>query len=353
MRGVGPPSLVGPRIGKKRLLVQGKLGPVDRTATVARLKNTQAARFGMRIYGLGRALDAKGSILGVVGDMGPIETLREQEAQQASLPRARGQAFLRVKQNARTEIADLRQQGSLKLVFPRQRASALPMILVNTAGGVTGGDAFRFEAEIGRDASLNLTTQASERIYRSVSGQAGEIQAQIHVAPGGRLTWLPQETIVFDGAALKRRLVVDLAPAAECLLLESVVFGRAAMRETIQRIVWRDEIIVNRDGAPVFWDRQTINEANFNGPAAVVSRGNHRAMAVFVLASESAGDRLEKIRDLAQSLANAAIEIGVSALSEDLLTIRILASDGYTLRKAMLPLTHGLTGEDLPKVWML
>lgn len=302
---------------------------------------------------MARARRLKVGILGRVGEAVLDHKHDSLDAGRAALPRARGQALLHVAGEGRTRIADLRQQGSLKLVFPRQRTPCLPAVLVNTAGGVTGGDVFSLNAQVGSQASLSLTTQAAERIYRSVSGQPGRISAEIDVAAGGRLFWLPQETIVFDGAALERRLCVNLCADARCLVLESVVFGRAAMREKITRLAWRDEILVSRDGAPVFWDRQTITEAFFDDMAASVSRHGHDAMAVFVLAAPGAGDACDTLREIAARLSALPLEIGVSALSEELLIVRILAQDGYCLRQAVHPLARGLTGEDLPKVWML
>ena len=84
-------------------------------------------------------------------------------------------------------------------------------------------------AAVGAGACLTLTTQAAERAYRAAAGW-GDVQSTVSVAAGATLHWLPQELILFDGCALSRRLRIDLAADARALVVEPVIFGRAAPR---------------------------------------------------------------------------------------------------------------------------
>ncbi|MEY8840879.1 urease accessory protein UreD, partial [Cribrihabitans sp. XS_ASV171] len=112
------------------------------------------------------------------------------------VPRAIGQASLTAAPRAgRSRIAALRQQGSLKLLFPRPEGDGLQSVLVNTAGGVTAGDRFVLDARAEPGAALTLTTQAAERAYRAQGPEPGRIDTRLGVAPGASLAWLPQETI--------------------------------------------------------------------------------------------------------------------------------------------------------------
>src|SRR5205085_9268683 len=122
--------------------------------------------------------------------------------------------------------------------FPTRRSSdlseGLSAVLINTAGGVAGGDRFDIAVSAGEGARLILTTAAAEKVYRAPTAPA-QLDISLKAASGARLCWLPQETILFDRAKILRRIDIDLAESASLLLCEIVVFGRAAMGERMQQ----------------------------------------------------------------------------------------------------------------------
>src|SRR3990170_8149500 len=115
-----------------------------------------------------------------------------------------------------TRIGRLYQGGAAKIRMPEARSDPLEAILINTAGGLTGGDRITWEIEAGPGASVSVTTQACEKLYRSRSGEA-RAEVRLSAARGARIAWLPQETIVYDRSSFSRRLEVDLAEGAEAL----------------------------------------------------------------------------------------------------------------------------------------
>jgi len=155
------------------------------------------------------------------------------EAARALAPvRVRGGARLRCVATAEgtTRLADLAESGGYRLRFPTTHARHLEAVQINTGGGVAGGDVVRFAAEVSPGADVVWSTQAAERIYRS-SGLTSRIEVSLAVGGAARLDWLPQETILFSGARLARRIAADVAPDASLLLAETVVFGRVASNE--------------------------------------------------------------------------------------------------------------------------
>src|SRR5436305_1584373 len=131
----------------------------------------------------------------------------------------------------RTRRVRVHEDGSLRVRFPNT-ASSLEAVIVNTGGGMTGGDRFTIELVVGEGASLIASTAAAEKIYRS-SGPDAETTVQLKLCKGARLAWLPQETIMFDNARLSRRIDIDLGPGASLLMAEAVVLGRTAMGEAM------------------------------------------------------------------------------------------------------------------------
>lgn len=263
-------------------------------------------------------------------------------------PRAVGRAALSVvADGAVTRLSGLRQEGSLKLLFPRRRTGAVEAVTLNTAGGVTGGDVFSLNAEVGAGASLTVSSQAAERIYRAAPGAAGRVETDLHVADGGRLNWLPQETILFDGAALERRLSLRLEGTARAVSCETLIFGRRAMGEVVRDLHFRDRLDLWQDGELLFADRLRLD----GDAAATLARpavaGGGAAVASVVCAAPGAASLVPDLRDIIGA------EGGASALTEALVFLRLLAPDGFVLRQRLLPVLTRITGQDLPRTWMI
>ncbi len=151
-------------------------------------------------------------------------------------------AFAR--RDALTALAVLRQEGCLKARHPRPEPGAIAeTVLLNTSGGITGGDDLGIDIRAGAGTRLVVTTQAAERLYRATpASPPATIRTRLTAAAGATLEWLPQETILFDACRADRTLSVDLAPSARFLGVESLLFGRQASGETMRRAWLTDRI---------------------------------------------------------------------------------------------------------------
>ncbi|WP_348644669.1 urease accessory protein UreD [Yoonia sp. F2084L] len=243
-------------------------------------------------------------------------------------------------------IDELHQSGCMRVLFPHG-LGALDAVLINTSGGVTGGDNIAVSGAVGVGSTLRLTTQASERAYRAQPHETARITTTLSVADGASLQWLPQEIILFEGCRLDRQLDLALAPGAKALLVEPVVFGRAAMGEVLTDIMLRDRIAITQDGQPIYLDRVVIDGdavARLAGPATAGGMG---AMASFVYAAPDADARIARVRALLPQTG------GASLLADDLLVGRVVAADGYLLRRSLIPIIELLSGATVPKTWRL
>ena len=220
-------------------------------------------------------------------------------------------------------------------------------VLVNTSGGVTGGDRFDVAARAGCDASLTLTTQTAERFYRARPGENARLRTHLTAASRSRLSWIPQETIVFDGADVERTLEVDLAPDAELLLVESVVFGRRAMGETTLGGRVSDRIEIRRGGVPLLIDAWRLDGAMTQALGETAVAGGAGAIATVVRVAKRAAGEIDAVRALLP------VSGGASLRAPDLMVARILARDGYLLRKSLVPVLERLCENALPVCWRL
>jgi urease accessory protein len=248
--------------------------------------------------------------------------------------------------DGRTGLVRLRQQGSAKAILPH--AGDLPeVVFLNTSGGLTAGDRLHYGLTLGPGCRAVATTQTAERAYRAEQGRA-EVTVRLSVGPGGHLDWLPQETILFDHAALNRRTEIALeGPASGCLLLEAVVLGRAAMGETLARVWLHDRRSVLRDGQPQHLEALLVDDAALTGGAAVL--GGARAAASIALLCRGAEDALAAVR--AVPLAEG-VQAAASAL-DGRLVLRLLAVDGWPMRGQIRRFLEVLRRRALPRVWQM
>lgn len=263
--------------------------------------------------------------------------------------RATGAARISVKlHGTRTVLDRMHQSGPLRLRLPREMPGQAPAaILLNTAGGIAGGDRLALDVTCNAGTELTVSTQGAERLYRALpSDPASRIVTTINVADGASCDYLPQETILFDHCALDRQLTIDMAGSARFLGIETLIFGRAAMGETITGARIRDTISLKYGGVLRFHDvfRPPERIAAWQKQAATL--GGAAAMATILLASPDAEKWRATLRD-----ALAPFEAGASAW-DGLLVGRIVAASGAELRRALLAALAVLRQDRaLPRVW--
>jgi urease accessory protein len=266
----------------------------------------------------------------------------------ACLQRAKGRAAVALVAGprGRAVLADLHQQGSAKAVLPRIDGGTTEVVFLNTSGGLTGGDRLDYALTLAPAIRATATTQTAERAYRSARGTA-RAEVRLTVGAGGWLDWLPQETILFDGASLDRDIRLDLGPGAGCLFLETVILGRHAMGETVTGLHFRDNRLICREGQPLWAEPLHIDTRVLERAGNPAMLGGARAMATLALVHPQATDRLAPLRAV---LDEPGVESGASALDGRLI-LRMLAWDGLPLRRQTLRALAVLRPGPVPRVW--
>lgn len=262
------------------------------------------------------------------------------------LQRAEGAAMaLLHRQGEGTRLRRLRQSGCLKLRFPRLPGPLAEAVLINTSGGLTGGDRLDCALSVEEGGELSATTQACERIYRSAGGVA-EMDLRLSVAKGAWLAWVPQETILFEGGALKRRLTLDAERGSSFMMCESVILGRQMMGEDVALGSLRDSWRVRLDGRLVFADELRLEGAIGDIGASAASLAGQRAFATLVFHGPDLLRRLDAARTIIG-------EAGGASIADDILVCRLRASSGLALRKTLVPLLTALAERPLSRLWAL
>lgn len=274
------------------------------------------------------------------------------QAPSAAGNRARGVIEARfVRVGTRTEVVGPYETGGYRLRLPRSRGRFCEAVMVNTGGGMAGGDHAGFVFSAADGAAVALTTTAAEKIYRGRQADGADgvtcVDVGLDLGSGATLDWVPQETILFDGARLDRRLSVEMAPDADLLVIEMLVFGRLAMGEHMVSGSLRDRWRVRRGGRLVL-----AEDLAFGGDVAgLLDRpalgDGARAAATVVLVSP----RAEALIDPARAALAAHDVVGGVSAWNGMLVARSISLSPERLRAANVALLSGLRGRALPRLW--
>ena len=244
-------------------------------------------------------------------------------------------------------LRHLYQAAPCRMLFPRASANApLEAVVALTSGGIAGGDRLRIAVAAEKGASATVTTQAAEKVYRS-TGPEAVVDVHVRVESGAFLEWMPQETILFDGARLRRDTQIDVAAAGALIAGEIAVFGRRARAETFSRGLLHDGWTIRRDGDPVWADA-----LHLDGDLASRFRNRYTfsdaaALGVLVCCGPIAGDCLETARRIAD---------GATRVS-DIVIARFANADPAALRREFSELWTALRRRvpgcpaRVPRVW--
>jgi urease accessory protein len=275
----------------------------------------------------------------------PAAQLTERPDTPPAMQRVRGEGRLVTQViDGRTRISTLYQDGAAKIRLPHTHDRSLEAVLMNTAGGLTGGDRIAWSATAVPGSHLIVTTPASERVYRSL-GTDAVVEIRLSVAAGARLDWLPQETILFEGARLNRRLEIDLAENASLLAVEAVLLGRRAMGEAAYDARLVDNWRIRRAGRLLHAEATRLSADRRERDSLSLLAGA-AAFATLLYIGNDAARRHQAIREL-----DPPPEIGSSLVGEKLV-VRALAPSGLALRRAIVPIIDLLSGSGrVPRLW--
>ena len=236
-----------------------------------------------------------------------------------ALQRASGESLVAfaVKDGA-TRLADLYQRDPCRVMFP--------------------------EPEPGEPPQAVAATQAAEKIYRAAKGGGHcSMDISVSVGEGATLDWLPQETIVFEGARLKRRTLADVAAGGALLACEMVVLGRAASGERFTGGLLLDSWSVRRAGALAWTDTLRVEGETPVGAGF----GQANALATVIGVWDEPHERFEKARALLEQAGE--VRAGVTLVNG--VTVARLLGEATRVREATIGFLTAFRGQRLPRVW--
>jgi urease accessory protein len=257
-----------------------------------------------------------------------------------------------------SRLRHLYQHDPLRVLFPLpEPGEGVLAVLVTTSGGLVAGDDLNILLRAEPGAVAHVTTSAAEKVYRS-TGATTSITQSCSIAPGGWLEYLPQETILFDGARLRRHTIVELAASAGFVGGGIIVFGRRARGERFTAGLLHERIEIHRDGRLVWGDALHIDGDVASIMADPASFDNAAACATLVLVPPN-GDPARFVdsgRAVQQRSATMGRRAGITVVN-GIVVARWLAAEPAALRRAFAELAchwrqaaMGLPPR-LPRLW--
>lgn len=136
----------------------------------------------------------------------------------------------------KTVLADLCHRGPLRVqkAFYPEGPAVCQAIVLHPPAGIAGGDHLRLDLRVGPGGHAQLTTPGAGKWYRSSGAEASQ-SLDFEVAEDAVLEWLPQETIVFDGALARMDTRVRLGAGSRYLAWDILCLGRQAAGENFRR----------------------------------------------------------------------------------------------------------------------
>ncbi|SDR59024.1 urease accessory protein [Rhizobiales bacterium GAS191] len=251
-------------------------------------------------------------------------------------------------------IVDVFQRSPIRIMFPRVGDGAIEeAVLVNTAGGIAGGDRLDLDVTVLANASIAVTSQAAEKVYRALNEPA-RITTKLKACEAAKLAWLPQETIVFNWGRLRRETEIELSSGAELLALEWLVLGRAAHGEEMVGGHITDSWRVKKDGRLIWADSFRATDEVFPHLQRKALLSNCKAVGTLIYFGPHLDTRLEFLRDIAASLECHCAATSVGGL----IIVRFAAKVSYDLRLALRNLLQQFSRElgpgpfRVPKMWL-
>ena len=248
----------------------------------------------------------------------------------------------------RNSIVERYASAPVRILTPSVQGGIPEAVLANTSGGIAGGDTSHIDILVAQNAQALVTGQAAEKIYRSIDMPAS-IRTVIKIEDGSTLEYLPQESILFDGAKLNRAVNISLG-ARSCLLLsEMFVLGRWAMNEDFTRGIFLDRWSIDVAGQPI-WREGLRIEGGLSSLSSSLGFANARALATIFYAGANAAEVLGLARDVIGPMGGATIVRGM-------LVVRMLGNEAGMLKQQLSEIISIIRAAalgrpaEVPRVW--
>ena len=233
-----------------------------------------------------------------------------------------------------SKLVGLRQQAPIRFLFPElEEMGARSVVLVNTAGGIVGGDDLTYNISATDGAEVLITGQAFEKVYGAKTKSA-RLKVKLEVGQGSVFEFLPQGTIFFNKSRLERRTTINIYADAQLLFGEIMYFGRTAMSEQITagRII--DQTDVWFGGERVLFDSFRLTHDEYPATQSVAGLNGATCSGLLLLMTSNPKKNLNYILQLLKGPNSDGTMCGASLMDSGLIVVRWLGNNATIIRQS-------------------
>lgn len=133
------------------------------------------------------------------------------------------------------------------------------LYLLHPPGGLVAGDYLTISLHLQPHAHALMTTPSAGKIYNNITERKQFQKVSLKIEEGAVLEWMPQETLVFDGAEGELITEIELHGKAQFMGWDIVCLGRPSSENWFERGSIRQVISIQQDGQPLFIERNSIS----------------------------------------------------------------------------------------------
>lgn len=255
-----------------------------------------------------------------------------------------------------TILAERQHKGPLvvqKPLYPEGRA-VCHVILLHPPGGVAGGDSLSVGVQACTGSHALMTTPGASKWYKG-GGRSASQTLNFQVEKNAVLEWLPQETILFDGADVHWQTRIELDAGACYMGWEIVCFGRTASGEKFIQGGLRQKTEVFSQGKQI-WGEYAVVEGGNAFLSSQSGLANRTVSGTFLLAGYVMKDALlSELRAIVPAHDPAGIA-GITRVGS-MVVIRYLGNSSEMAKKYFVAvwsvLRPAVTGREasVPRIW--
>jgi urease accessory protein len=245
------------------------------------------------------------------------------------------------------DIKRFYQSGSAKVFYHKHKQPIKELVLVNTAGGLTSGDKFNYDIDIIKNSNTFVTTQTAERVYKGLEDNA-KININLKVDNSSKLFWIPQELILFNLCNFTRNIEVKIQPKSNFLMAESMIFGRTAMGEILEKGFIKDNWKIFLNEKLIHAEAICLSDNIKDNLSNIASAQDGVAVSNIFIYGKSF---LSKQNEITTLIKNSEDVLLSHSIWNDKILVRIVAKDAFNLKKIQKELILIFSDNVLPKVW--
>lgn len=259
----------------------------------------------------------------------------------------------------RTVMAERSHFGPLRILKPLypEGEDICHGVIVHPPGGIVAGDSLSIDVDVKTSASALITTPGAQKWYRS-GGKSASAETRLRVAAGASLEWLPQETMVFDGAFARQTLEIQLSANARFFGWEMLCLGRTTRGERFNEGQFRQRMeLVREESCAPLWRESMLLDGDDALLRSPLGMGGHPVLGTAWLVYPcDAHDGVALLGEVREALGEQAAA-AASSPEPGLIVVKVLGDAPETVRNLLIAvwrkMRKQIIGREavLPRIW--